>query len=184
MSHPQIQPSNLAGSWYPADARELRIEVERCLGEERALDRTLRAILVPHAGYRYSGIHRGSGVREARARPLAAGGRRRAESLSSVRRCRRFPGRWLRDAARHRPRRPRRGEQARRGIAVRRRRDGRTPASTRSRSSCRSCRSSIPRLPSCRCWWGPTTSPTSWRFSVEAWPCSTTRRRCSSSAPT
>lgn len=55
MSHPQIQPSNLAGSWYPADARELRIEVERCLGEERVLDRTLRAILVPHAGYRYSG---------------------------------------------------------------------------------------------------------------------------------
>jgi AmmeMemoRadiSam system protein B len=55
MSHPEILASNLAGSWYPADSADLRLEVERCLGEERACDPTLRAILVPHAGYRYSG---------------------------------------------------------------------------------------------------------------------------------
>jgi AmmeMemoRadiSam system protein B len=55
MSGPEIHPSNLAGSWYPADAEDLRFEVERCLGEERTCDATLRAILVPHAGYRYSG---------------------------------------------------------------------------------------------------------------------------------
>ncbi len=55
MSRPEIHSSNLAGSWYPADAGELRFEVERCLGEERTCDAALRAILVPHAGVRYSG---------------------------------------------------------------------------------------------------------------------------------
>jgi AmmeMemoRadiSam system protein B len=55
MSTPQVKLSNLAGSWYPADPGELRIELEHCLGDERVCDATLRAILVPHAGYRYSG---------------------------------------------------------------------------------------------------------------------------------
>jgi AmmeMemoRadiSam system protein B len=55
VARPKIHPSNLAGSWYSADAAELRLEIERCLGEEHARDETLRALLVPHAGYRYSG---------------------------------------------------------------------------------------------------------------------------------
>jgi AmmeMemoRadiSam system protein B len=55
MARPEIHPSSLAGNWYPADAVELRLEVERCLGEANAGDETLRALLVPHAGYRYSG---------------------------------------------------------------------------------------------------------------------------------
>ncbi|MBI2963933.1 MAG: AmmeMemoRadiSam system protein B [Deltaproteobacteria bacterium] len=50
-----VQPSNLAGTWYPADAEELRRQVETFLGTARAADGSLRAILVPHAGYRYSG---------------------------------------------------------------------------------------------------------------------------------
>jgi MEMO1 family protein len=55
MSAVEIHSSNLAGSWYPADPGELRADIERFLGDERRTDPTLRAILVPHAGYRYSG---------------------------------------------------------------------------------------------------------------------------------
>jgi MEMO1 family protein len=50
-----VQPSNLAGTWYPADPDELRAEVERCLGGSRNADDELGAMVVPHAGYRYSG---------------------------------------------------------------------------------------------------------------------------------
>src|SRR5262245_18857180 len=60
MSSPEVKPSNLAGNWYPADPGELRLELERCLGDERVSDTTLRAILVPHAGYRYSGSTAGA----------------------------------------------------------------------------------------------------------------------------
>ncbi len=52
---PAIQPSNLAGTWYPADADDLRQQVEQFLGAQRDADAALRAVLVPHAGYRYSG---------------------------------------------------------------------------------------------------------------------------------
>jgi MEMO1 family protein len=55
-----VKPANLAGDWYPADPGELRLELERCLGDARGCDGTLRAILVPHAGYRYSGSTAGS----------------------------------------------------------------------------------------------------------------------------
>jgi MEMO1 family protein len=55
MSAVEIHSSSLAGSWYPADPDELRADIERFLGEERRTDPALRAIIVPHAGYRYSG---------------------------------------------------------------------------------------------------------------------------------
>jgi len=51
----EIQRSNLAGTWYPADPEELRAEVTRCLGDSRGEDGELGAMIVPHAGYRYSG---------------------------------------------------------------------------------------------------------------------------------
>jgi AmmeMemoRadiSam system protein B len=51
----EVHSSNLAGTWYPVDREELRADVERFLGEERRPDPALRAILVPHAGYRYCG---------------------------------------------------------------------------------------------------------------------------------
>jgi len=54
LSADEIQRSNLAGTWYPADAAELHAEVKRCLGEPHG-DGELAAILAPHAGYRYSG---------------------------------------------------------------------------------------------------------------------------------
>jgi AmmeMemoRadiSam system protein B len=50
-----VQPTNVAGTWYPADPDELRETVEQFLGETRQSDPDLRAIIVPHAGYRYSG---------------------------------------------------------------------------------------------------------------------------------
>jgi len=69
----EIQRSNLAGTWYPADPDELRAEVDRCLGDKRGEDGALCAMIVPHAGYRYSG--RAAGAAFAR---LTAGRWRRA----------------------------------------------------------------------------------------------------------
>ena len=75
MSAVEIHSSNLAGSWYPADPEELRADIERFLGEERRPDPALRAILVPHAGYRYSGKTAGAAfARVGRARWHRAGG--------------------------------------------------------------------------------------------------------------
>jgi len=54
MRSAEIQPSTLAGTWYPADAGELRAELEDFLAE-RHDDPELCAMVVPHAGYRYSG---------------------------------------------------------------------------------------------------------------------------------
>lgn len=54
-----VKRSTLAGTWYPADPRELRALVEGFLGQEREedhdADATACAFVVPHAGYRYSG---------------------------------------------------------------------------------------------------------------------------------
>lgn len=52
----EIQPSNLAGTWYPADREELRGTVRELIDEARAqTDDRVCALVVPHAGYRYSG---------------------------------------------------------------------------------------------------------------------------------
>jgi hypothetical protein len=69
----EIHPSNLAGTWYPADPGELRAQVEGFLGAARSGDPELRAMIVPHAGYRYSG--KAAGVAYAR---LSRGRFRRA----------------------------------------------------------------------------------------------------------
>jgi AmmeMemoRadiSam system protein B len=69
----EIQRSNLAGTWYPADPDELRAEVNRCLGGQRGEDGELGAMIVPHAGYRYSGPAAGAGFAK-----LAPGRWRRA----------------------------------------------------------------------------------------------------------
>lgn len=53
----QIRESILAGSWYPGDAKRLRQDVESYLQKAPApdLQGQIMAIIVPHAGYRYSG---------------------------------------------------------------------------------------------------------------------------------
>jgi len=55
-----IHSAGLAGRWYPADRADLRSEVERLLGEP-CVDPALRAVIVPHAGYAYSGRVAGAG---------------------------------------------------------------------------------------------------------------------------
>jgi MEMO1 family protein len=53
----QIRESILAGSWYPADAKRLRQDVESYLQKASVpdLQGQLFAVVSPHAGYRYSG---------------------------------------------------------------------------------------------------------------------------------
>ena len=52
-----IRPSILAGTWYPADAAELRKSIERYLSKAKVepLKNELVALIVPHAGHEYSG---------------------------------------------------------------------------------------------------------------------------------
>jgi AmmeMemoRadiSam system protein B len=52
-----IRPSILAGSWYPADPTELRRSIEHYLSQAQVqpLRGELVALIVPHAGHRYSG---------------------------------------------------------------------------------------------------------------------------------
>lgn len=55
---PSVRPAAVAGTFYPADPGELRALVERLLeeAEERpSLPGRLAALIVPHAGYDYSG---------------------------------------------------------------------------------------------------------------------------------
>ncbi len=53
----ESRPSPIAGLWYPADPRQLRSEIQQYLDEAvyYPILGELRALLVPHAGYRYSG---------------------------------------------------------------------------------------------------------------------------------
>ena len=44
-----------AGSWYPADKEELRMTIDELLAEYKSADIHPKAIIVPHAGYFYSG---------------------------------------------------------------------------------------------------------------------------------
>ncbi len=52
-----IRPSPIAGQWYPADPRRLAQSVDEYLraGETQEIKGQIVAIMVPHAGHRYSG---------------------------------------------------------------------------------------------------------------------------------
>jgi AmmeMemoRadiSam system protein B len=54
MAHP-IRPPAVAGYFYPGDSRSLLAELDRCL--PRAAEKRTKAVavVVPHAGYKYSG---------------------------------------------------------------------------------------------------------------------------------
>ncbi len=66
-----VRNAAVAGSFYPADATALRAEVMDYLGAATALERAPKAIVVPHAGYVYSG-------------PIAAAAYAQLESVASV----------------------------------------------------------------------------------------------------
>jgi hypothetical protein len=55
--NPGIRPSILAGEWYPADSKELRQSIERYLSQAKGepFKGELVALIVPHAGHKYSG---------------------------------------------------------------------------------------------------------------------------------
>ncbi len=63
---PRVRESALAGTWYPADADELGRYVDGLLNQakppEPPLEGTLRALILPHAGYLYSGATAATGV--------------------------------------------------------------------------------------------------------------------------
>lgn len=52
---PAIRPPAVAGLFYPADARQLSHEIEEFLAGARPFDLLPKALIVPHAGYAYSG---------------------------------------------------------------------------------------------------------------------------------
>jgi AmmeMemoRadiSam system protein B len=52
---PNTRPPAVAGSFYPADANTLAADVRALLASPAASDLTPKALIVPHAGYMYSG---------------------------------------------------------------------------------------------------------------------------------
>jgi hypothetical protein len=66
----KLKRSTLAGTWYPGGATELAGLVDRLLaaGDAKPLGELL-ALIVPHAGYQYSGAVAASAYRQLRERP-------------------------------------------------------------------------------------------------------------------
>lgn len=52
-----VRPSPIAGTWYPADAKQLEASIDSFLKEapDHIPDGEILGIIVPHAGHRYSG---------------------------------------------------------------------------------------------------------------------------------
>ncbi len=66
----QLKRSTLAGTWYPSDAETLGALVDRLLAEApEAAGEPLAGVIVPHAGYQYSGAVAAAAYRAARAQP-------------------------------------------------------------------------------------------------------------------
>ena len=53
----ELRPSPIAGRWYPSDTEELRRTIQGYLAnvERKAKQEEIVSIIVPHAGYVYSG---------------------------------------------------------------------------------------------------------------------------------
>ncbi|MES2047380.1 MAG: AmmeMemoRadiSam system protein B [Pseudomonadota bacterium] len=71
-AHTDIRPAAVAGSFYPADPLTLRHELRRCLAgnvPNLSTNERLKALIVPHAGYVYSGSVAGAAF--AQLAPLA-----------------------------------------------------------------------------------------------------------------
>ncbi len=70
----KIRRSILAGSWYPADRKALRTEIEDYLNrvdlQTPKKPLSLLALISPHAGYRYSGLVAAYGYRLLKERPV------------------------------------------------------------------------------------------------------------------
>ncbi len=65
----KIRPVAVAGSWYPDDAKELKTRMDRLLREAKPSvtpEHPVRAVLLPHAGYRFSGATAAAGLQALR----------------------------------------------------------------------------------------------------------------------
>ncbi|MBP7735544.1 MAG: AmmeMemoRadiSam system protein B [Spirochaetes bacterium] len=64
-SEAKVKTSNLAGSWYPSDAGQLKEQIDTLLAgaQPRRIDREPLALIMPHAGYVYSGKTAAQGYR-------------------------------------------------------------------------------------------------------------------------
>ncbi len=60
-SQKQVRPPAVAGAFYPQDPAALRRELARFLREANSVGPLPRALIVPHAGYQYSGLVAASG---------------------------------------------------------------------------------------------------------------------------
>ena len=59
-----VRRAEFAGSWYPGDPAELARTVDEFLGEAEPLEGTPVVLIVPHAGYVFSGPVAGAGFRQ------------------------------------------------------------------------------------------------------------------------
>lgn len=67
-----VLKSTLAGSWYPADQDELKDDIDRYLANVTvAVPEKVHALILPHAGYRYSGQTAAYGLRAVAAKKFA-----------------------------------------------------------------------------------------------------------------
>lgn len=60
----QIRPASFAGSWYPSDPEELTAMVDQMLSAVQPMDGAPVGLIVPHAGYAYSGPVAAAGFRQ------------------------------------------------------------------------------------------------------------------------
>jgi MEMO1 family protein len=65
-SQAAVRPPAFAGTWYPGDANELRSSVGALLGAVKTRDGAPIALIVPHAGYAYSGAVAATGFAQLR----------------------------------------------------------------------------------------------------------------------
>ena len=66
MANPMIRPAAVAGQFYPDDGRVLRLQLAEMLGQAFPLEThesAPKALVVPHAGYIYSGVVAASAYR-------------------------------------------------------------------------------------------------------------------------
>jgi hypothetical protein len=66
----KIRPSALAGTWYPADAEQLRQTVDGLLSQAEPAEGTPIGLVVPHAGYVYSGAVAAAGFKQLEGRDV------------------------------------------------------------------------------------------------------------------
>jgi hypothetical protein len=60
----QVRPAAVAGSWYPGDPDQLRSTVDGLLASVEPVDGAPIGLIVPHAGYTYSGPVAAAGFRQ------------------------------------------------------------------------------------------------------------------------